>query len=67
MSDEDIETIIKAVKDGSLPKTEGFFFGTSENDEAQRNQDVQLLEDALAWVRTKEDGAWRSITYQASW
>jgi len=48
LSDEGIETIIKAVKDGFLPKTEGFFFGTSENDEAQRNQDVQLLEDALA-------------------
>jgi hypothetical protein len=67
LSDENIETIIKAVKDGSLPKTEGFFFGTSENDEAQRNEDVQLLEDALAWTRTKEDGVWRSITYQASW
>jgi len=67
LSDEDIETIIKVVKEGSLPKTKGFFFGTSENDEAQRNEDVQLLEDALAWVRTKENGIWRSITYQASW
>ncbi len=67
LSDENIETIIKAVKEGSLPHTEGFFFGESENDEAQRNEDVQLLEGALAWVRTKEDGAWRSLIYQASW
>jgi hypothetical protein len=50
LSDENIETIIKAVKD-----------------EEQRNEDVQLLEDALAWVRTKEDGVWRSLIYHASW
>jgi hypothetical protein len=28
---------------------------------------VQLLEDALAWVRTKEDDVWRSLIYHASW
>ena len=67
LSEENIETIIRAVKEGSLPHTEGFFFGESENDEAQRNEDVQLLEDALAWARTKEDGVWRSLIYQASW
>jgi hypothetical protein len=67
LSEENIETIIKAVKDASLPHTEGFFFGESENDEAQRNEDVQLLEGALAWVKTKEDSVWRSLIYQASW
>ena len=50
----------------SLPHTEGFFFAESENDEEQRNEDVQLLEDAFAWVRTKEDGVWRSLIYHAS-
>lgn len=67
LSDENIETIIKVVKDGSLPHTEGFFFGESDNDEEQRNEDVQLLEDALAWVRTKEDDVWGSLIYHASW
>jgi hypothetical protein len=67
LSEENIETIIKAVKDGSLPHTEGFFFGESDNDKEQRNEDVQLLEVALAWVQTKEDCVWRLLIYQASW
>jgi len=39
----------------------------SVNDEAQSTEDMQLLEEALVWVRTKEDGVWRSLIYHVSW
>jgi hypothetical protein len=45
-----LRTIIAAVKEQKLPHTEGFFFGTSSDDEEQRNEDVAILSRALAWL-----------------
>ena len=66
----DLKAIIKAVKDTELPHTEGFFFRydmTPEEVDHQRQEDLFILKKALAWAEYKEDGVWRSITYQASW
>jgi hypothetical protein len=45
---ENIETIIMAVKEKHLPKTEGFFFGKSDGSEQER--DIEILTKALAWL-----------------
>lgn len=51
LSFDDLQTIIDAVKSQSLPATEGFFFGKSEDSEEQRLEDVKILEDAKAWLK----------------
>jgi len=50
---EQLETIILAVKANKLPHTTGFFFGTSDVDDDQRNEDVKILSGALAWLEGK--------------
>ena len=62
---DDLLTIIQAVQENRLPHTEGFFFGESGNDEAQKAEDIQILSKARKWLA---DGDWtRSVYYQASW
>jgi hypothetical protein len=62
-----IRTIIAAVKNRELPETTGFFFGESDNSEEQIAHDVQVLEEALTWLKTEEPDTWRSVNYRASW
>jgi len=62
---EDIEVIIQAVESDSLPKTTGFFFGTS--DDSRKEETLNILRKALTWVNTKKDGIIKSLVYQASW
>ena len=49
---DQIRKVIAAVKSGKLPHTAGPFFGTSDGSE--RNDDVRIFEDALAWVEGAE-------------
>ena len=48
-----------------LPSTSGFFFGESNGTEKQ--EDTETFLEALAWLATPDEEAWRSIIYQASW
>jgi hypothetical protein len=47
---EDLAKIINAVKQKRLPPTTGFFFGASDNDQRQINEDVTTLERARTWL-----------------
>lgn len=62
-----IEQIMDAVKKQELPKTTGFFFGESDNDAAQIEEDLKIFQKALDWLAVERPGEWRSIEYQASW
>lgn len=64
LDSDDIVTIIKAIKHDCLPKTTGFFFGESENDEAQKAEAIEIFEKALEWLVSNK---WHSVEYRASW
>ena len=65
LSEENINQIIQAIKDKALPHTTGFFFGSS--DESYDQPSIEMLEKALAWLKTEVIDEWRSVVYQASW
>lgn len=67
LSVSDIQRIILAIESGDLPKTIGFFFGESQNDEEQRNDAISILLDAKKWLEIEEEGVWKSVYYRASW
>lgn len=46
----DLTRIIAAVQEKRLPKTSGFFFGASDNDQDEIKRDVAILERARAWL-----------------
>lgn len=48
LSSENIRNIIAAIEEKRLPHTEGFFFGQSGGDEA--NRDIEIFEHALEWL-----------------
>lgn len=62
---EDIEKIIHAINAKALPYTEGFFFGKSENTEAEAAFDRKVFMEALEWIAEKP--MVRRVIYQASW
>ena len=65
-----LQTIIEAVKANALPKTEGFFFGVSNGDEAELQDDLEQLGKAVSWLtplHKQEEQAWYSVIYRASW
>jgi hypothetical protein len=64
---DDLREIVKAVKEGDLPETTGFFFGESEDSARQRAVDTDIIERAISWLEAKDEGSWRSVYYQASW
>ena len=64
---DDLSAIIEAIKEDRLPRTTGFFFGESENDEEQKDEAIAILLRALQWLQTDDGKTWRSIIYQASW
>jgi hypothetical protein len=67
LDEERLIQIMEAVKAKELPYTTGFFFGASDDTEEQMKEDLTILEGALQWLRTKEKGIWRSVSYRASW
>lgn len=62
-----LSKIMTAVRDQTLPHTEGFFFGTSQTDEGQIIEDLAILQGALDWLNKPEEGVWKSVIYRASW
>jgi hypothetical protein len=62
---DDIRQIIAAVEADELPATSGFFFGTTDGSE--KPEDLQIFQEALAWLQEPEEGVWRSVSYRASW
>ena len=65
-----IEQIITAVMTKTLPTTEGFFFGVSNDTVEQVSEDCRILRGALEWLnadKSAPDEYMRSVYYQASW
>ncbi len=65
LSAENIREILAAIEADELPETTGFFFGATDGTE--KDEDLRIFREALAWLEAKDDEAWRSIYYQASW
>lgn len=65
LSGDDLRQIIAAIKNNQLPETNGFFFGTSDGSETER--DLNIFSKALGWLDTDENGVSRDIYYRASW
>lgn len=63
----DLKQITQAIKDQTLPHTEGFLFGVSSKSPEQMAEDLKILEGALAWLKAKTNDECRTICYQASW
>lgn len=65
LDEDDLQTIIEAITQNRLPHTVGFFFGESENDDAQRSEAIEIFSKAREWLMGAD---WRrSVFYQASW
>lgn len=69
---EELEKLLEIVKDpANMPKTEGFFFGESANDEEQIKEDTEIITKAIGFLSAglvKQDrDVWRSVHYRASW
>ncbi len=67
LSSENLKQIMQAIKDRDLPETSGFFFGRSYGTDEEANEDLAILEKALAWLDAKVDRESRSVVYRASW
>ena len=64
---EGMEQIIRAIEANELPHTEGFFFGASRNDPAEKAEAVRIFRKAIEWAKVDEHGFSRSVIYRASW
>lgn len=67
LSPTDLRKIVKAVVESQLPETQGFFFGTTDGTENER--DLEILKKAIDWVETNGND-WmhtREVYYIASW
>jgi len=69
---DNLKHLLETVKEPTrMEKTEGFFFGESDNSDEQIKEDVAYIEKAIAFLvagaMTKEKGVWRSVHYRASW
>jgi len=62
-----MQQIIAAIEDDQLPKTSGFFFGESENDDDQKKEAIEIFTKAINWLDADQSQVWRSVIYQASW
>lgn len=69
----DIDRIIRAIRNNELPHTTGFFFGASpsiddaEYYEEQKNKDIETFAHAIDWLKELNNKEFRSVYYQASW
>jgi hypothetical protein len=48
--DKDITKVMSAIRNRKLPHTEGFFFGSSENDEEQIKNDLEIFRTAKGYL-----------------
>jgi hypothetical protein len=46
LTTEDLDNLEAAIKGGELPNTNGFFFGESEGDEEEINEDLRFVTEA---------------------
>ena len=60
-----IQQILTAIQEEQLPHTIGFFFG--ESDGTEKEHDLAIFSDALAWLAETDEQAWRFVVYRASW
>jgi hypothetical protein len=67
LGEDEVEDIIKAVKEQRLPHTEGFFFGQSDLGEEQIKEDVEAFEKALKWLKSNPENGHKYLVYKASW
>jgi hypothetical protein len=58
---EDLALLEKHVKERVLPSTAGFFFGNSQNDEDEANEDLEFIKEA------REAIAGGEYVYYTSW
>lgn len=58
---EDLDALERAVTEGTLPETKGFFFGNNADDQ-YRDQDLQFIRDARAEIFTG-----LRVFYKSSW
>jgi hypothetical protein len=58
---DDLALLEKHVKEGVLPSTAGFFFGNSQNDEEESNEDLEFIKEA------REAIAGGEYVYYTSW
>jgi hypothetical protein len=69
LSLEDLEKIIEAIKAKELPKTEGFFFGSSDGSETE--EDLEIFAKAVVWLTHLNPAHtrkyWYTVIYHASW
>jgi len=62
LSLKDINNVMKAIRNKKLPHTEGFFFGSSDNDKEQIKNDLEIFKEAKQYIA---DGA--KIYYDSWW
>ena len=60
LESEDLDALEEAVRDGDLPRTSGFFFGESSDDDA--DDDLRFIRDARA-----ELAEGRAVYYTSWW
>ena len=67
LDDAALIDIMAAVRENRLPETSGFFFGTSQESDEQRDHDLAVLTKALFWLQNSATDDYRTVVYQASW
>ena len=61
----DLNRILEAVKSDSLPKTDGFFFG--ESNERDKELSIEILDKTIEWIGKAKPKTSRFAAYVASW
>ena len=68
LSEEDLTNDYPGDRNAAnCPIPRGPFFGESDDTPERVAEDTQIFQEALAWLKTEEEGVWRSVIYQASW
>tara|TARA_R110000796_G_scaffold39992_6_gene99274 strand:- start:969 stop:1403 length:435 start_codon:yes stop_codon:yes gene_type:complete len=67
-----LDQIADAIEKNELPYTNGSFFGSSEDHEEGKKENIKIFRDASTWLDKKlveksQHGDWFSIHYEASW
>ena len=72
LTPENLNQIANAIEKNELPFTQGCFFGSSEDHEEGKKENIKIFRDASVWLDKKlierpQNGDWFSIHYEASW
>lgn len=62
LTEEDLNKLDKAIRSNKLPSTGGFFFGESQLDPEEVQDDLQFVEDAKAAIKKGE-----TVFYTSWW